>query len=372
MNHERGCARFAARASGQNLIPRVFSFGVERMLILGLSSLDHDMTAALLQDGSVVAAIENDKLTRSRTRGLPDDAIQFCLKKAGAEWHDLKGIAVASRPVHGWTRRSLLRARLSPYSAVASAYYEVNELGSLARELNLRRLLRRHHGPGANVVDFDHHLSHAASAFFLSPHQRALILVLDEDGDGTSGLLAVGEGSKIRTLRRIAFPHSPGWIYTQVTELLGFLPHKEEHKTQWLSLEGEPIFKDVFLEMMRRPGSPLPHLNRSYFNRGLTGRVAFSDKFYQRLGLSGRLQLATGLRGTGHGSYQALFEARRRAGSLPGRRPVPESAAGFQCRAEHRLEPRFRSARSRQCRMRGGCGLPDVARTAWPSAQSAG
>ena len=258
------------------------------MLILGFSSLDRDVAVALMRDGEVVAAIENDKLTRSKTRGLPDDAIEFCLKKGGVRWQDLDAVAVASEPVKGWMRRSMLRARMAPFSAVANTYYGVNELGLLARELNLRRLLRQNHGPKATVVNFSHHLCHAASSFFLSPYDRALIVILDEDGDGTSGLVAVGEGTKIRVLHRIPFPRSLGWIYTQVTELLGFIPHKEEHKTQWLSLEGEPALKHVFLALMRRPGSLLPRLNFSYFKRGLAGRVAFSDKLYRAIGLAGR------------------------------------------------------------------------------------
>jgi carbamoyltransferase len=255
------------------------------MLILGLSSLDHDIAAALLKDGQVIAAIENDKLTRSGMRGLPQEAIRFCLDKAGADWADLEAVAVASGPLEGWLRRSLLRARLSPLSLRASAYYEVNELGRLARELNHRRVLRRLHGPQAKVTSFQHHLCHAASAFYESPYDRALILTLDHEGDGTSGLVALGEAAKIRGLRRIAFPNSVAWVYSQVTELLGFVPRKEEHKTQWLGLEGEPAYKDLFLKLLRRPGSPLPHLNLAYFNRGLVGRLAFSERFYRELGL---------------------------------------------------------------------------------------
>lgn len=258
------------------------------MLILGFSSLDRDVAVALQHDGDVVAAIENDKLTRSKTHGLPDDAIQFCLKQAGVGWKDLDAVAVASQPMQGWMRRSLLRARMVPLAAVANTFYEVNELGILARELNLRRLLQRHHAPKSEILNFNHHLCHAATAFYLSPYDKALILILDEDGDGTSGLLAVGEGTKIRPLRRIPFPNSLGWVYTQVTELLGFTPHKEEHKTQWLSLEGEPEFKQIFLDMMSRRGSPLPRLDSRYFNRGLTGRVAFSERFYRAVGLCGR------------------------------------------------------------------------------------
>jgi len=262
------------------------------MLILGLSSLDHDVAAALLKDGEIVAAIENDKLIRSGMRGLPQEAIRFCLDKAGADWKDLEAVAVASGPVEGWVRRSLLRARLSPLSFRASAYYEVNELGRLARELNHRRVLRQLHGEKAMVANQSHHLCHAASAFYQSPFDRALIVTLDHEGDGTSGMVARGEGAKIRPLQRFAFPHSWAWVYSQVTELLGFAPRKDEHKTQWLSLEGEPTHKDFFLKLLRRPGSPLPHLNLGYFNRGLVGRLAFSDRFYSELDLPRPLKLS--------------------------------------------------------------------------------
>jgi carbamoyltransferase len=178
-----------------------------------------------------------------------------------------------------------LRARLSPLSLRASAYYEVNELGRLARELNHRRVLRQLHGQ-EKVLSLKHHLCHAASAFYQSPYERALILTLDHEGDGTSGLLALGEGTKIRPLQRIPFPHSIAWVYSQVTELLGFAPRKDEHKTQWLGLEGEPTHKDLFLGILRRPRSPFPRLDPAYFNRGLVGRLAFSERFYRDLGIA--------------------------------------------------------------------------------------
>src|SRR5437764_4701063 len=215
------------------------------MLILGLSSFKHDTAAALLQDGKVIAAIENDKLVRSRTVGLPEAAIRFCLEKVGANWRELDAIAVATRPFAGWRRRSLLRAKLSPFSPIAAGYHEANELGVIARELQQLRTLRRKDG-STRILNFEHHLCHAANAFYLSPFQRALVLTLDQEGDGNSGLIALGEGTHLRTLRSIAFPHSIAWIYAQVTALLGFVPHHDEHKTQWLSLEGEPIYKDVF------------------------------------------------------------------------------------------------------------------------------
>ena len=254
------------------------------MLALGLSSFKHDTAAALIEDGVIKAAIEEEKLTRSRSTGLPRRAIQFCLESVGATWRDLDNIAVATRPSRGWRRRSLLPARLASASPKATILHEANELGVLARELGQLHLLKTNAADSTtNIVNFEHHLCHAASAFFLSPFDRALILTMDEEGDGTSGTVAVGEGSRIRVLRKIPFPNSLAWVYTQITELLGFNPRRDEHKTQWLSLEGEPVFKDVFLKVLRSSGSHLPHLKRRYLS--LTDGMNLSREFYRRVGV---------------------------------------------------------------------------------------
>jgi len=256
------------------------------MLILGLSSFKHDTAAALFKDGAIVAAIEDDKLTRSHSTGMPWQATRFCLEKAGVSWTDLDAVAVAARPYHGWMRRSLLRARLSPFSPVAAAYHEANEMGVIARELQQLRALRKKCKPHTRILNFEHHLCHAANAFYLSPYEKALVLTLDQEGDGLSGLIATGEGASLRTLRTIPFPHSPAWIYAQVTDVLGFVPHHDEHKTQWLSLEGEPVFKDVFLDMLRDPRNHMPRLNPNYIKRGLAGKITFSSKFYRAVGMA--------------------------------------------------------------------------------------
>jgi carbamoyltransferase len=256
------------------------------MRILGLSSLKHDTAAALLEDGVPTAAIENDKVERSQSRNRPEAAIQACFDSAGTNWDGIDMVAVATRPLRSWSRKSLLRTKLSTLGPVASAYYGVNELGVLARELNDLRVLRRYAtGSGHKVLTFDHHSCHAAGAFFASPYDRALIVTMDEDGDGNSGMLAVGEGNRIRVLRTIAFPHSLAWVFSQITNLVGFRPHREEHKTQWLSLESEPTYKDAFLKMLRVRGGARPRLDYSFFNRGLARQLSFSEKFYRELGL---------------------------------------------------------------------------------------
>ncbi|HYA23941.1 MAG TPA: carbamoyltransferase N-terminal domain-containing protein, partial [Terriglobales bacterium] len=253
------------------------------MKILGLPSLRHDTAAALFVDGKFVAAIEEAKLARSQSRGLPEAAMRFCLEAGKLTWHDLDAVAVATRPFRGWLRRSWGVASTSPFAPVSGAYYEANELGGLARDLSNFRILRHKNGTApCRFLSFDHHLCHGASAFYLSPYDRALILTLDEDGDGHTGMLASGEGSNIRVLKTISFPHSLGWIYSQITDLLGFAPQKEEHKTQWLSMEGAPEFKQVFLDILRGRNGVLPSLDSSYIHHGVTGRFALSAKFYRQ------------------------------------------------------------------------------------------
>lgn len=257
--------------------------------VLGLSPPQHDASAALLDGNGIKAAIEESKLVRSRScSGVPYKAARFCLSGAGVNWGDVGIVAMGSRPIRSWFRKARLQAKFMPLAPLDGAYSQANAIGELGLELNSRRTLRELHGIiSERVVSFDHHLCHAASTFYASPFERALILTLDERGDGISGTVAIGEGNRIRTLQSTAFPHSLALVFSLVTKFLGFAPRREEHKTQWLSLYGEPAFKDVFLEMLRGSSNGDLRLNLSYFNRWLTDQIEFSDKFSRTLGLSG-------------------------------------------------------------------------------------
>jgi carbamoyltransferase len=255
--------------------------------ILGLSALAHDSAAALLSESGIVAAIEESKLVRMRaTTGIPREAIRYCLERGGTGWSGVECVAVASRPVRAWVRQAWLRTRLTPFAPVPSGYYQTKALGDLGRELNNGRLLQSL-GESAKlrVLNLEHHLCHAASAFYASAADRAVVLTLDEQGDGRAGAVALGEGARLRILRSISYPHSPAWIFSQVTDLIGFEPHADEHKTQWLGLDGEPVLENLFLGLLRGSAGKLPHLATSYFNRGLAGRIAFSPKFYRAIGV---------------------------------------------------------------------------------------
>jgi carbamoyltransferase len=255
--------------------------------ILGISGLEHDPAAALLNERGVVAAIEETKLQRSRnTSGIPGAAIQYCLSRAGARLDEVECVAVAGRPVSAWARKAWLRARQAPSAPLPGGNYKAKALGDLSRDLNNSRLMHQlvEYLP-SRVKHLDHHLCHAASAFFASSLDRALVLTLDEGGDGRAGMVALGEGTRLRPIRSVRFPNSLGWVFTQVTDLLGFVPHAGEHKTQWLGLGAEPVFEKLFLKMLRPGPGKLPRLDARYFNRGLTGRVAFSAHFYREVGL---------------------------------------------------------------------------------------
>jgi carbamoyltransferase len=256
--------------------------------ILGLSALAHDPAAALLDPSGKIIAIEEAKLARAReATGIPREAIRYCFERARITWRDVSSIAVASEPRKAWRRSTGLRLRQAPRAPVASGYYLSKSVGELGRELNNFRILNSMAGePPGRVIANGHHVCHAASAFFVSPFDSALVLVIDEQGDGRSALAAIGEGTNLRVINQLSFPHSLAWVYSQVTELLGLTPHKDEQKLQWLSLFGAPEYEDMFLEMLRRESSPWPNLNRRYFTRGFTGRLAFSDLFYHQLGIS--------------------------------------------------------------------------------------
>ena len=269
------------------------------MYILGLSAMGHDSAAALLGDSGIVAAMEERKLERSRAiEGIPREAIRYCLERAGISWRDVAHVAIASRPWRAWQRQAAFRARLAPVAPVSSGYFVNKASGELGRELNNVRIVRQMAGaPDGRVATLDHHLCHAASAFYGSGYERALVVSLDEKGDGRAGFVGIGEGTGLREVSSVALPHSLAWVYSQVTKLLGFRAHADEHKTQWLSIydgageaggaaTGGAEYTELFLEMLRREARGPAHLNAKYFRHGYAGELSFTHEFYRRAGIA--------------------------------------------------------------------------------------
>jgi carbamoyltransferase len=255
------------------------------MYILGISAMSHDSAAALLGDAGIIAAIEEGKLTRNRTiGGVPRAAIQFCLERAGVTWCDVAHVAVASRPSRASQRQTGSRAPLASQTPTTRRIFLNQRSDRSGRQLTDLRILKQMAGEVADRVNtLDHHLCHAASAFYPSSFERALIVSMDEGGDGQAGLVAAGETTQIRELDSIPFPHSLAWIYSQFTQLLGFRAQGDEHKTQWLSLVGEPEFAIGLTGFLRREPGGAPHLNTKYFRRNFGSGLCFSKDFYRSI-----------------------------------------------------------------------------------------
>ena len=238
------------------------------MHILGISTLGRGSAVALLNDTSVQFAIEEEKLNRLEdTLEIPRLALARCLKESQLNLSDCRAIAVAERS----SRNS------------KSASGRKRQIPSASRE-QLRNLLRG----GPRPTTFDHHICHAASAYYTSGFDSALILSLDHGNSSQSGLIALGEDDEIQSRQSLSFPDSLGWFYSRVTELAGLRPNRDEHKLQWLSKDGEPEFLPAFRKLFSWRANGLPALNRRYFAPGPDRRGIFSPRFYRELGLSAR------------------------------------------------------------------------------------
>ncbi|MBI3951362.1 MAG: hypothetical protein HY314_13005 [Acidobacteria bacterium] len=260
------------------------------MYILGISGQYRDAAAALIRDGQIIAALEEEKLARikhigiGQCGGLPYEGIRFCLETAGIGIEDVDYVTYYFEPWSSLRRQlhfNVKRARYSPTSTIHQSIASINELHE---RLRTQALIKRLLGDSSKVVDMDHQLAHAASSFYLSGFDRAAILVLSGVGDFVTIATGVGEGADIRLLDRIQFPTSLGWVYSLVTEYLGFRPNQEEHKTQWLSVTGEPEFLATFSDMIRLDQKGIPGINLSYFAPSLGGPDPFSEEFYRRFG----------------------------------------------------------------------------------------
>jgi carbamoyltransferase len=216
------------------------------MLVLGLLNM-RDAAAALVRDGRIVAAAEEERFVRIKhVTALPLQAIRYCLREAGVRLDEVDAIAV---PWKYWVLGR--RAALALGSMLQSPQlFRVKGRRSLERlsqewaELVFlkRRLSRRLGGVGHRPVFLDHHLCHAASTFLVSPFERAAILVVDGASESHTAMLAAGEGQDIRVLKRIALPHSLGQFYAAVTSFLGFRPDYDEYVVMGLAAYGEPTF----------------------------------------------------------------------------------------------------------------------------------
>jgi carbamoyltransferase len=252
--------------------------------ILGISAFYHDSAAAVVIDGDVVAAAQEERFTRRKhDPGFPALAIQYCLHEAGKSAGEIDYVAFYEKPVRKVERL------IETYVAYAPQGFKSFAMATpvwLKEKSRLPALIRNGLGAASSripMVFTDHHESHAASAFFPSPFEEAAILTLDGVGEWTTTAMGVGRGNRVELTRHIQFPHSIGLLYSAFTYHCGFKVNSGEYKLMGLAPYGRPKYQDLItrhLIELRPDGSFW--LNMKYFNycQGLTmTNEAFSELF---------------------------------------------------------------------------------------------
>jgi carbamoyltransferase len=260
------------------------------MRILGLSNM-RDAAAALVENGRIVAAAEEERFVRIKhVTALPVHAVRFCLNSAGIRLEDVDAVAV---PWKYWQlgRRAALAVGAmlrSPRLFLVKGARSAERLTHEWKELALLRsyLSRRVDGTRCPPTVFlDHHLCHAASAMLVSPFERAAVMVVDGASESHTTMLGQADRDEIRVLKRVPLPHSLGQFYAAITAYLGFKPDQDEYIVMGLAAYGEPRFASILRERVLRV---LPeggfHLNTGLLDFHLARRRIFSAELLRLLG----------------------------------------------------------------------------------------
>lgn len=254
------------------------------MNILGISAFYHDSAAALVQDGTIVAAAQEERFTRRKgDASFPSHAVAYCLQAGSLKLQDLDAVVFYEKP--------LLKADrlLETYLATAPRGLRsfVAAIPTFLREkVHVGAVIRRALGPAYKgpLLFTEHHESHAASAFFPSPFEEAAILTVDGVGEWATTTIGVGEGHRVRILHEIHFPHSLGLLYSAFTYYTGFRVNSGEYKVMGLAPYGEPKYADLIYERLldlAEDGSFW--LNQDYFNY-CTGLTMTNERFHALFG----------------------------------------------------------------------------------------
>lgn len=241
--------------------------------ILGISAFYHDSAACLLVDGQIIAAAQEERFSRKKhDLGFPFNAIQFCLNEAGVTGGDIDHVVFYEKPLPKFERL------LETYLAYAPKGFKSFLMAmpvwlteKLFQKRNLIKALETHIDSNVDwrskILFSEHHLSHAASAFYPSPFESAAVLTMDGVGEWPTTSLAIGNGNELEIIKEIHFPHSLGLLYSAFTYFTGFKVNSGEYKVMGLAPYGKPIYTQIILDnlMDLKPDGSF-HLNMEYFD----------------------------------------------------------------------------------------------------------
>lgn len=254
--------------------------------ILGVSSFYHDSAAALIVDGHLVAAAQEERFTRKKhDAGFPHHAIEYVLEEGGLSLADLDHLSFYDKPFLKFERL------LETYVANAPRGFQSFQMAipvwtkeKLFQKGLILKELKKIDGEAKKtfrdkLLFAEHHMSHAASAYYPSPYEEAVVLTLDGVGEWATTTVAIGKGKSLEMLKEIHFPHSLGLLYSAITYYTGFKVNSGEYKVMGLAPYGEPRFKNLILDKLvdlKKDGSF--RLDQDYFNYA-TGLTMTNDKF---------------------------------------------------------------------------------------------
>ena len=252
------------------------------MYILGISAFYHDSAAALVRDGEIIAAAQEERFTRKKhDYSFPKNTVDFCLKAAGITIADVDYVAFYEKPFIKFER--LLETYVAYAPAGIGSFLKALPLW-IKKKLWMKETIRKELGFNGTMVFPEHHESHAASAFFPSPYREAAILTMDGVGEWVCASFGAGSGNSISINADIHFPHSLGLLYSAFTYYTGFKVNSGEYKVMGLAPYGRPVYMDLILKELidlKEDGSF--KLNMRYFNY-CAGLTMTNSRFHKLFG----------------------------------------------------------------------------------------
>ena len=256
--------------------------------ILGISAFYHDSAACILQDGKIIAAAQEERFTRKKhDSNYPKNAIKFVLGYANLKLSEVDQIVFFEKPFLKFERLLETYVAFAPKGFVSFAkampLWIKEKLFQKSLLFKKLKELDEDYKSDENIFFSDHHLSHAASAFFPSPFNEAVILTADGVGEWATTTVAVGKGNKLDIKKEIHFPHSLGLLYSAFTYYIGFKVNSGEYKLMGLAPYGDPIYEDKIKKIIDIKEDGTFRLNQKYFNYA-TGLTMTNDYFHDLFG----------------------------------------------------------------------------------------
>ena len=324
----------------------------KHIYVLGINAYHGDVSAALLRDGELLVALEEERFRRIKHwAGFPTLSIQRCLEIAGISGRDLEHVAISRDPKANLVRKGLFALTKRP------------DLSLILDRVKNSRKVRDIHGPLARALSVraddlpkihyvEHHPAHLASAFFVSPYDDAAICAIDGFGDFVSTSMAIGRGNSFEVLQKVYFPHSLGLLYTAVTQYLGFWGYGDEFKVMGLAPYGRPTQLGPLRDLVRLKTDGTFELELKYFRHWNTGVEMEWDDGYPTLGrvFSDELE-------------KLLGPARKKDERLESRHEdiAASVQALFEECALHVLNGLWERTKNPRLCLAGGCGMNSVA-----------